>query len=220
MPDLYVITGSNGAGKSTIGFSYLPNRIQDNYTIFDGDKLFMLKRKELYPAQTPSIKEAGRLANDWLPQYFEQLVSKAIEENDHFVYEGHLPDEENWITPKRFKSAGYKIHFIFLGLAHPDFSALRVLDRAKFGGHNVPPYEIERNFYGNLKQLNKNFAFIDELQIVDTSEGTKQVVLAIFESGEVVSALSVSRLPEWFENGLPDLYQKILDKEGPIISVD
>ena len=57
MPDLYVIIGSNGAGKSTIGFSYLPKRIQDNYTIFDGDKLFMLKRKELYPAKTPSKKK-------------------------------------------------------------------------------------------------------------------------------------------------------------------
>jgi predicted ABC-type ATPase len=180
----------------------------------------MLKRKELYPAQTPSIKEAGRIANEWLPEYFELMVSKAIKEKDHFVYEGHLPEEENWITPKRFRSAGYKIHFIFLGLAHPDFSTLRVMERAKFGGHNVPPYEIERNFYGNLKQLNNNFTFIDELQIVDTSEGAKPIVLAMFESGEVVSALPVSKLPEWFESGLPALYQKILDKEGPLQSVD
>jgi predicted ABC-type ATPase len=53
MPDLYVITGSNGAGKSSFGAIYLPQALH-NDTIFDGDKLFMQKRRELYPAQSPS----------------------------------------------------------------------------------------------------------------------------------------------------------------------
>jgi predicted ABC-type ATPase len=46
VPDLFIITGSNGAGKSTVGGSYLPESIQQNYNVFDGDKLFMryLKR--------------------------------------------------------------------------------------------------------------------------------------------------------------------------------
>lgn len=48
MPELYIITGSNGAGKSSIGFNYLPEFIQKNYPIFDGDKLFMQKQKELW----------------------------------------------------------------------------------------------------------------------------------------------------------------------------
>jgi len=48
MPDLYVITGANGAGKSTVGFSYLPKIKQDKCDVFDGDKLAMQKRTELY----------------------------------------------------------------------------------------------------------------------------------------------------------------------------
>jgi predicted ABC-type ATPase len=43
MPELYIITGSNGAGKSSVGPVYLPKYIQKNYTVFDGDKLFMHK---------------------------------------------------------------------------------------------------------------------------------------------------------------------------------
>jgi len=62
MPALYIITGANGAGKSTFGFSYLPTQLQHNYTIFDGDKLFLLKRRELYPALTPSLKEAKKVS--------------------------------------------------------------------------------------------------------------------------------------------------------------
>lgn len=45
MPNLHIITGSNGAGKSSVGPSYLPDEIQLSCSVFDGDKLFMEKRK-------------------------------------------------------------------------------------------------------------------------------------------------------------------------------
>ena len=48
MPELHIITGSNGAGKSTVGPEYLPQHIQNTCTIFDGDKLFIQKRNELW----------------------------------------------------------------------------------------------------------------------------------------------------------------------------
>ncbi|WP_257670818.1 hypothetical protein [Parapedobacter tibetensis] len=50
MPDLYIITGSNGAGKSSIDPEYLPPNIQHQYSVFDGDLLFVQKRRELFPA--------------------------------------------------------------------------------------------------------------------------------------------------------------------------
>jgi predicted ABC-type ATPase len=62
VPSLYIITGSNGAGKSTIGPDYLPQHIRDNYTIFDGDLLFVTKRRELFPNVTRSPKEANKIA--------------------------------------------------------------------------------------------------------------------------------------------------------------
>ena len=130
------------------------------------------------------------------------------------MYEGHLPEDANWKTPKRFKKAGYNIHIIFFGLRDTDLSEVRVMDRAKFGGHNVPPYEIERNFYGNLEQINKRYKSIDELQIVDTSESVKANVLALFKKGDVAYAVHHGRLPEWFEHYLPSLYKKIEERDG------
>ncbi len=85
------------------------------------------------------------------------------------------------------------------------------------GGHNVPPYEIERNYYGNLVQLNKRYMEIDELQIVDTSESVNPRVLALFKNGEVDHAVHHGKLPEWFEKGLPKLYKKIMAGEPPVI---
>lgn len=215
MPDLYILTGSNGAGKSTTGHFYLPEHIKDKYDIFDGDKLFMQKRKQIYKTETPSLKEAERRATEWLHEEFENRVANAIATKDHFVYEGHFPEEENWQTPRRFKSTGYTVHLIFLGLSNPSLSELRVLDRAKMGGHNVPPFEIERNFFGNLRQLNKNYFLIDELQIIDTSED-KPVILGIFNKGKVEDALPVKELPGWFEDGLPDLFQIVFLDKNPV----
>lgn len=175
----------------------------------------MQKCKQIYKIKTPSLKEASRLAHEWLHDHFENCVAKAITNNEHFLYEGHFPDEENWATPKRFKSAGYKIHMIFLGLSHPKISEFRVFERAKIGGHNVPPYEIERNFFGNLKQLNLNFQFIDELQIIDTSDRDPKV-LAIFINGKVIDALPTKQLPDWFEKELSNLFHLVLFKKNPL----
>jgi predicted ABC-type ATPase len=62
MPELYIITGSNGAGKSSVGIDYLPEYIRNNYTIFDGDKLFMQKQKELWLSGIRAHKEAKKIA--------------------------------------------------------------------------------------------------------------------------------------------------------------
>lgn len=214
MPDLYIITGANGAGKSTVGFSYLPTIIQKTHTVFDGDKLTLQKKREFIHAGIKSFKEAERLALDWLFGNFEFLVKKALKEKDDFVYEGHLPEHANWKTPNRFKRAGYRIHLFFFGLKDTDLSAVRVMDRAKFGGHNVPPYEIERNYYGNLLQVNKRYKTIDELQIVDTSESVNPKVLALFKKGEIDYAVHHGKLPEWFENYLPRLFKKISARDN------
>jgi predicted ABC-type ATPase len=212
MPDLHIIMGSNGAGKSSVGRAWLPPHIQQDCSIFDGDKLFWNKIRELYKKETPSIKEAKRIALDWLFEHFELLVSSALEQKKDFVYEGHLPENENWATPARFANEGYKIHVIYFGLADTALSGLRVFERAKLGGHNVPAYEIERNFYGNLIQLNKRFNFIDELKIIDTSEAVPKVI-AIFNTGKVETAIEPSQIPDWFKNELSALYNIILNKK-------
>lgn len=213
MPDLYVITGSNGSGKSTLGFSYLPKIIQNNCPPFDGDKLAMEKRLELYKKVTPSIKEAKWRADEWLYAYFSELVKNAISNKEDFAYEGHFADDAPWKTITRFKRAGYRIHVIFFGLTNTHLSEQRVLERAKQGGHNVPPYEIERNYYGNLAQINKKYKQINELKIIDTSEAIHEA-LALIIDGHVDEAIHHGKLPEWFEKWLPGIYKAIEQKDA------
>ncbi|HEV3327467.1 MAG TPA: zeta toxin family protein, partial [Puia sp.] len=115
MPELYIITGSNGAGKSSIGPEYLPTFIQQQGPIFDGDKLFVEKRKELWRI-IKSDKECRKLAYEFLIETFENLVETALASNKDFAYEGHFTNEATWDIPRRFRAAGYAIHLLFFGL--------------------------------------------------------------------------------------------------------
>jgi predicted ABC-type ATPase len=65
MPVLFIITGSNGAGKSTVGYTYLPPDIQKEHPVFDGDKTALLKMRELTKT-VKSAKEARKLADEWM----------------------------------------------------------------------------------------------------------------------------------------------------------
>ena len=58
MPVLIIITGSNGAGKSSIGPDYIPKKMRD--LIFDGDKVFMEKKSELWNNGLKSSKECRK----------------------------------------------------------------------------------------------------------------------------------------------------------------
>ena len=207
-PQLHIITGSNGAGKSSIGPEYLPDYIRNNYVVFDGDLLFNQKRKELFPIQTKSPKEATKLAYQFITDQFEKLTQKAIKHKDHFVYEGHFTNDATWDVPKIFKNEWYELHLPFLGLNDPDLSQLRVTDRVFEGGHYVDRLTIEANFVGNLKKLNVYYSLFDKLQIIDTPN-LNHILIASIISGEREFAVPFNELPLWFIEFMPTITQLV-----------
>ena len=210
MPSLYIITGSNGAGKSSVGSDYLPPEISSSCTVFDGDKLFMEKRKLLWNEGIRAHKEVRNIAFSFVEETFNNLVDQALKNNTDFTYEGHFTNDATWDIPKRFKAAGYNIHLIFFGLRDTDLSELRVIDRSKEGGHYVDPLTISDNFYGNLEKLNQYFAIFDSVQIIDTS-GVEHIILAILCNGIPDYSVTADLLPAWFINCLPEISKRIIE---------
>jgi predicted ABC-type ATPase len=208
MPELYIITGSNGAGKSTVGTTYLPTHIQQHCSVFDGDKLFIDKQRELWKSGIKAIKEAKKMPFAFVEECFDKLVEESLSRRSDFAYEGHFTNEATWAIPRKFKAAGFTIHMIYFGLSDTTLSELRVVDRAKEGGHYVDPVTISDNFYGNLEKLNQHFEIFNTLQIVDTSE-PEHKLLAVFKNGEVESSVSLNELPKWVVDNLTNLVDKI-----------
>jgi predicted ABC-type ATPase len=211
LPELHIITGSNGAGKSTIGSEYLPPHIRDKCTVFDGDKLALQKQRELYATKRHSFKEAKAIANAWIEEYFNEQVDRAIEQSDYFAYEGHFREGSSWKVIDRFKRSGYSVHMVYLGLINPKLSEMRVLERALSGGHHVSLAEIDLNYHGNLWQLDRHFKILDELRIIDTSE-TQPKVLVQFLKNEVVFCVHIFELPDWFTTNLVNMTRYIYPK--------
>ena len=209
MPEVYIITGSNGAGKSTIGPEYLPVQIKDTCEVFDGDKLFMTLKKNLWDNGMRAHKEIRRIAIDQVRLQFDLLVETTLSKKNNFVYEGHFTNENTWSIPLRFKEEGFSIHLIFLGLSNKELSEQRVVDRAKGGGHYVDPETVSANFYGNPSRLDQHFRAFDSVIIIDTSQAQHEV-LCIVENGQVVSSLLTSELPSWFSLNMPTLTSLIL----------
>jgi predicted ABC-type ATPase len=213
MPSLHIIAGPNGAGKSTVGSDYIPD-VFKNHVIFDGDKLFMNKRKSLWQEGIKANKESKRLAWEFVEATFDNLVIDRLSERLDFIYEGHFTNEATWDIPRKFKQNGFDIHMVFFGLANVELSELRVIARSREGGHYVDPLTVSANYYGNLEKLNKHFGMFDSLQIIDTSE-VNPLVLILMQNGVVTEALQDTLLPGWFKNHLPAIYAKcIKDTEG------
>lgn len=211
-PVLFIITGSNGAGKSVIGYTYLPEEIQKKYPVFDGDKLALQKKRELL-FSIRSLKEARKAADEWMFQQFSDKVKAALKTKDHFAYEGHFRDKDTLKIPKKFKKNGYYLSVIFMGLTDPHQSELRVIDRAKHGGHFVPLYEIESNFYGNLVMLNKKYKLFDELTVIDTSKSLNHEILLHVRNSKILFYTPSEHQPVWFTKFLPNLIKLIKAEE-------
>jgi predicted ABC-type ATPase len=203
-PVLYIITDSNGAGKSSIGPEYLPEFVRNNFSVFDGDLLFNQKRKELFPFHTKSPKEASKIAYQYVSNLFDELVEEAISTNSNFVYEGHFTNNATWDIPKKFKEKGYKLNLLFLGLSDPDLSQLRVTDRVSEGGHYVDRLTIEANFSGNLEKLNKYYTLFDNIQIIDTSD-LNHILIASITFGIKEFAIPHKSLPWWCLKFMPQI---------------
>lgn len=208
MPSLYIITGSNGAGKSTVGPKYLPDEIINSCNVFDGDLLFVKKRNEYFPSKTKSPKEARRIAWEFVSNKFDSLVEDALLKRIDFVYEGHFTNYATWQIPRKFKEAGFEINLIFFGLSNIDLSQLRVTDRVSEGGHYVDRLTIETNFIGNLEKLNLNISIIDNLTIIDSSE-IDHILLLSIANQNILYAIERNSLPKWFTQYLPNLVKLI-----------
>jgi len=210
MPVLYIITGSNGAGKSSVGPDYIPIHLRDS--IFDGDKLFMQKRSEFWINGIKSHKECKKMAAEVVERRFDELVESSLKTNSDWAYEGHFTNDATWGIPQKFKDSGYTIHLIFFGLTDIALSEIRVVGRAKEGGHYVDPLTLVSNYYGNLEKLDKYFSMFDSITIVDTS-GIEHIGLAVLEKGECTSAIIFSELPQWFTQNLPQITATISKSE-------
>lgn len=198
MPNLIVIAGCNGAGKSTFASSFLP----DGLTSFDYDKLYLE-----YYSILPDSEFRDKFARDKTTNDFENAIKQSIANKTDFCYETNF-DSSPIFWPEHFKKHGFTLDLIFFCLDNQEIARRRVEERAEFKGHYVDSQTIDLKWKAGYKNLNEHYTIFDNILLVDNSV-QKEVYsnLLQIERGEIV--VMVDKLPNYFKRRFPDIYRKI-----------
>jgi len=174
MPNLYIISGCNGAGKTTASFTILPEML-DCQEFVNADEI----ARGLSPFQPEKVAlEAGRI--------MLHRIDELLKKQEDFALETTLATRSYVHTIKNAKQKGYNITLIYFWLNSPDLAIARVKRRVTRGGHNIPEEIIRRRYKKGIQNLFKLFIPIcDYWILIDNSQKPYIIVAEGQEDQEV-----------------------------------
>ncbi len=157
-PEITVIAGPNGSGKTTIT-KYMDNI--DNYINTDD-----IKQK-----YSCTDKEASDRAGN--------LRESLLEKGEDFTFETVLSTDWNLNLLKKAKKSGYFIKCIYVLTSDYKINISRVRMRKEMGGHDVPEDKIKSRYKNALNLIPELIEVCDIVHIYDTSSNNQ--VFRIFK---------------------------------------
>ena len=143
MARLYIISGCNGAGKTTASYTVLPDLL-NLHTFVNADEI----ADELSP-QEPE-REMIRASRLML-----ERVEQLIERDEDFAVETTLATKSLAGMISRAQHKGYMVGIFYFWLKSPELAIKRVAMRVAAGGHNIPTDTIVRRYQQGMENLRK-----------------------------------------------------------------
>lgn len=186
-PELIVIAGPNGSGKTSVTQKFLHHEWADGILYINPDQIAKDKFGD-WNSATSVIKAAD---------YCEKLREKCLNEKKGFVFETVLsaPDKIDFLL--RAKEAGYFIRVFFISTSHPSINASRVANRVMEGGHDVPISKIISRYYKSILNCELIAGIVDRLYVYDNSVDGKDATLIFRLVDGVVEKKYVEEVPSW-----------------------
>jgi predicted ABC-type ATPase len=165
MPNLYIIAGCNGAGKTTASFTVLPEILKVKEFV-NADSI----AAGLSPLNVESVAfEAGRI----MLERIQQLVDK----KEDFAFETTLSAKSYVSLIKKARINGYKTTLLYFWLTSPKFAKQRVAKRVRQGGHNIPDEIVERRYYRGISNLlNLYVPVVDKWMVIDNMNTEPDII--------------------------------------------
>ena len=162
---LYIISGCNGAGKTTASFNILPDLLQCKEFV-NADEI----ARGISPFQPEKVSiEAGRL--------MLKRIDELMNSGQDFSFETTLSSKSFIQTIIDAKERGYYVTLIFFWLESVELAKNRVTKRVAEGGHNIEEVVIERRYKNGIKNLFHLYEKqVDYLLIYDNSNANAQLV--------------------------------------------
>ena len=156
--NLYIISGCNGAGKTTASYTVLPDVLGCKEFV-NADEI----ARGLSPFNPESVTiEAGRL----MLQRIEDLLYK----NETFSIETTLATKSYINLIRKAQAKGYTVRLLFFWLNSPELALQRIEERVARGGHNIPESVVRRRYVTGISNLFHLFMNeVDFWEIYDNS---------------------------------------------------
>lgn len=205
MPRLYIISGCNGAGKTTASYSLLPEML-DCREFVNSDEF----AKGLSPFD-PS--KASIQASKYMIMKFRYLLKR----QQDFAVETTLATRTLLKTVRMAQDAGYTVTLLYFWLNSPELAIERVKARVEAGGHNIPEETIRRRYKVGIYYFFNSYAPICERWILADNSQAPFRVIAEGTKNEILNI----RDEETYQKikAIADERQRIMEETGEVLSL-
>jgi predicted ABC-type ATPase len=165
MPNLYVIGGANGSGKTTVSLSLLPTLLG----VFE-----YVNADAIAAGLSPLNPEAMAMQSGRL---MVKRIRALADAQSNFAFETTLAAKSFAPFLRECRTKGYTINLIYFWLRSPDLAVERVARRVASGGHSIPEADIRRRYERGLRNLfNLYLPLCDGWMIFDNSDPAPRLI--------------------------------------------
>lgn len=192
-PELIVIAGPNGSGKTSITQKFLHHEWADGTVYINPDQIANDKFGD-WNSQEAVIKAANYCA-EWRERCLQDHVS--------FVFETVFSAEDKIDFLIRAKESGFFIRVFFISTKHPSINAARIAKRVMEGGHDVPIRKIISRYTKSIINCETIARLVDRLYVYDNSVNDQDAQIQFRLSNGILEKMYVKELPTWARNIIP-----------------
>ena len=193
-PELIVIAGPNGSGKTSVTTKFLHHEWADGTVYINPDQVANEKFGD-WNSQDAVLK-AANYCEEWREQCLKDKVS--------FVFETVFSAEDKIDFLIRAKEAGFFMRLFFISTEHPSINAARIAKRVMEGGHDVPIPKIISRYTKSIENCETVARLVDRLYVYDNSVNDQDARLLFRLTNGLIAKRYSDVLPEWAKNIIPE----------------
>lgn len=194
-PTIYVLAGTNGAGKSSVAGAAFRARGADYFNPDEATR----RIQEANPGIT--LEEAN--SRGWLAG--KRLLERAIAERLNYAFETTLGGNTIPALLESAHRAGLPVRMWFVGLDGADLHIARVKARVALGGHDIPETKIRERFDRSRENLIRLLPSLTALSVFDNSQAgdpalgvaPEPVLLLHMDEGKIRYSCPLADVPQW-----------------------
>lgn len=193
LPEMIVIAGPNGSGKTSVTQKFLHHEWAEGTLYINPDEVARDKFGDWNSVE--AVMKAAR--------YCSELREDCLKNHRSFVFETVMSADDKVDFIIRAKQAGFFLRLFFISTSHPSINAARITERVMKGGHDVPISKIISRYYKSIANCKMVAPIVDRLYVYDNSVDGRDAKLQFRLANGEVKKIYVDAIPEWAQILLP-----------------